>query len=47
MACSEVAVLQTAGAYYSSKFSGQQCHDSLVFAAWQVANNLSPIAKKL
>ena len=42
MACSEVAFLQTAGAQIFSC----QCHNSLVFAARQIANNISPIAKK-
>ena len=45
MACSEVAFLQTAEAYYISNISSQT-HDSFVFAARQTANNLSPIAKK-
>ena len=42
MACSEVAFLHTAGA----RIFSSQCHYSLVFAARQIANNLSPIAKK-
>ena len=42
MACSKVAFLQTAGAQI---FSSQN-HNSLMFAARQIANNLSPIAKK-
>ena len=48
MACSEVpAFLQTAGAHYISiifHFSSQ-LRNSLVSAARQIANNLSPIAK--
>ena len=46
MACFEVAFPQTAGVHYISNISSQ-CHNSLVFAARQIANNLSPIAKKL
>ena len=46
MACSEVAFLQTAGAHYISNICSQ-CHNSLVFAARQIANTQSPIAKKL
>ena len=46
MACSEVAFLPTAGAHYSLfPIFFSQCHNSLVFAARQIANNLSPIAK--
>ena len=41
MACSEVAFLQTAGA---GMFSSQ-CHNSIVFAVWQIANSLSPITR--
>ena len=41
MACSEVAFLQTAGV----RIFFSQCHNSLVFAARQIANNLSPVAK--
>ena len=45
MAWSEVgAFLQTAEAHYISNVSSQ-CHNSLVFAARQIANNLPPIAK--
>ena len=52
MPCSEVAFLQTAGVRrFSShvifQIFSSQCHNSLVFAARQIANNLSPIAKKL
>ena len=47
MACSEVAAfLQTAGEHYISNVSSQ-CHNSSVFAARQIANNMSPIAKKI
>ena len=47
MACSEVAAfLQTAGAHYISNILSQ-CHNSLVFAARQIEDNPSPIAKKL
>ena len=42
MVCSEVAFLQTAGA----RIFFSQCHNSLVLAARQIANNLTPIAKK-
>ena len=46
MACSEAAAfLQIAGHIIIRKFSSQ-CHNRLVFAARQIANNLSPIAKK-
>ena len=45
MACSEVAFVQSAGAHYISNNCGQ-CRNSLAFAARQIANNLSPIAKK-
>ena len=46
MACSEAAAfLKTAGARYISNIF-QPGHSSLVFAARQIANNLSPIAKK-
>ena len=39
MVCSEVAAfLQTAGHIIFRKFSSQ-CHNSLVFAARQIANN--------
>ena len=49
MASSEVpAILLTAGADYTVfRIFCSQCHNSLVFAAPQIANNLSPIAKKL
>ena len=44
MAYSEVAFLQTAGAHYISNIFKPN-HNSLVFAARQIANNsLSPIA---
>ena len=47
MACSEVvAFLLTAGHIIFRIFSSQ-CHNSLVFAARQIASNLSPIAEKL
>ena len=46
MACSEVAFSQTAGHIILRIFSSQ-CHNSLVFAARQIANNLSPIAKNI
>ena len=42
MVCSEVAFLQTAGAQIFFSL----CHNSLVLAARQIANNLTPIAKK-
>ena len=46
MACSKAAAFQqTAGAHYIWIFCSQ-CHSSLVFATRQIANNLSPIAKK-
>ena len=45
MVCFEVAFLQTAGAQYISNFFSQR-YNSLVFSARQIANNLSPIAKK-
>ena len=46
MACSEVATfLQMLGLIIFRTFSSQ-CHTSLVFDLWQIANNLSPIAKK-
>ena len=46
MTCSEVATfLQTAGAHYISNILSQ-FHNSLEFAAPQIANNLSPIAEK-
>ena len=46
MACSEVAFLQTAWAHYNLfQIFSSQCQSSLVFAARQIANNLSPIAK--
>ena len=41
MACSEVAFLQTAGA----RMFSSQCHNSIVFAVRQIANNLSPITR--
>ena len=51
MACSEVAFLQTAGHEYFLanvilRIFFSQCHNSLVYVAQQIANNLSPIAKK-
>ena len=47
MAYSEVALLQIAGAHYISYvFYSSQRHNSLVFAARQIANNLLPISKK-
>ena len=47
MACCEVAAfLQTVKANHISNIFYSQCHNSLVFAAQQIANNLSPIAKK-
>ena len=47
MACSEVAAfLQTAGHIMIRIFSIQY-HNSLEFAARQISNNLSPIAKKM
>ena len=42
MVCSLVAFLQTAGA----RLFFSQCHNGLVFAARQIVNNWSPIAKK-
>ena len=46
MACIDVAAfLQTAGAIIFQIFSSR-CHYSLMFAARQIANNLSPIAKQ-
>ena len=48
MACSEVALQQIAGAYYiSNVFYSSQRHNSLVFVARQIANNLLPIPKKI
>ena len=48
MACSEVALQQIAGAHYiSNVFYSSQRHNSLVFAARQIANNLLPIPKKI
>ena len=47
MAWSEVALLQIAGArYISNVFYSSQRHNSLEFAARQIANNLLPIPKK-
>ena len=47
MACSEVtAFLRLLGHIIFQIFSNQ-CHNSLVFAARQIANNLQRIAKKL
>ena len=49
MACSEVAAfLQTTGmlGYIIFRIFSSQCHNNLVFAARQIANNLSPITKK-
>ena len=47
MACSEEAAFQqTAPAHYIPNISSQ-CHNSLVDAARQIANSLSPIAKKI
>ena len=40
MACSEVTFQQTAEA----RILSSQCHNSLVFAARQIANNLSSMA---
>ena len=46
MACSEAAAfLQTAGAHYISNIFQPISYNSLTFAARQIANNLSPIAK--
>ena len=42
MTCSELAFLQTSGA----RIFSSQCHNGLVFAARQIVNNWSPIAKK-
>ena len=49
MACSKVvACLQTAWTHYTVfRIFSSPCHNSLVFAGRQIANNLSPIAKKL
>ena len=44
VACSGVAFLQTAGQIIFRVFSSE-CHNSLVFAARQIANNMSPIAE--
>ena len=49
MACSEVAAfLQTAGVlgHIIFRIFSCQCHYSLLYAAWQIVNNLSRIAKK-
>ena len=50
MACSKVAAFlvfcKLMGHIIFRMFSSQ-CHNSLVFAARQIANNLSPIAKKI
>ena len=46
MACFEIAAfLQTAGTHYIRIFFSQYYY-SLMFTARQIANNLSPIAKK-
>ena len=45
MTCFEIALLQTAG-HITFRIFSSQCPNSLVFAARQLANNLSPIAKK-
>ena len=46
MGCSEVAAfLRTAKAHYILTIFSQ-CHNNLVFAVRQIADNLSPIAKK-
>ena len=47
MASSEVETfLQTAATHYILNIS-TQCHNSLVFAVREIANNLLPIAKKI
>ena len=46
MSCSEVAFLPTAGGHVVFRIFSSQCHNSLVFAARQMANNLSPVAQK-
>ena len=46
MACTEVAAfLQTVAAHYISNIFFSQCHYSLVLAARQITNSLSPIDK--
>ena len=50
MACSKVTFLQTAEhehflANAIFRIFSSQCHNSLVFAARQIANNVSPVAK--
>ena len=44
MACSEAAAFLR---HVELGMFSSQCHDSLVFAARQIANTLSPIAKKI
>ena len=46
MAYSEIAVFYKLLGHIIFRIFSSQCHNSLVFAVWQIANNLSPIAKK-
>ena len=46
MACSKVAAFLQIARHITFRIFSSQCHTSLVFAAWQNANNLSPIAQK-
>ena len=45
MACSEVAAFLKLLGHITFRIFARQCHNSLVFVARQIANNLSPIAK--
>ena len=45
MACSEVAAFLKLLGHIIFRIFSRQCHNSLVLAARQIANNLSPIAE--
>ena len=47
MACSEVTAFLLLLGHIIFRIFSNQCHNSLVFAARQIANNLQRIAKKL